>query len=205
MREHGIRARHKQRYKVTTDSTHHLPMAANLLNRDFTPSAPNQTWTSDMTYLWTDEGWLYLAIVRDLFTHEVVGWSLSPRMTADIVIDTLTMAWFRRKPAVGLMHHSDRGSQYASQPFQRKLKVYGMKGCMSRKGNCGDNAPTESWLNSFKNERVQGLRDKLVYLVYLVCLVEPDWSIDQRNQMNTTHHVNEIRPVARFPQVSRAF
>ena len=158
MREHGIRARHKRRYKVTTDSKHNLPVAANLLNRDFTPSAPNQTWTSDITYLWTDEGWLYLAIVLDLFNREVVGWSLHPRMTADIVIDALTMAWFRRKPAVGLMHHLDRGSQYASQPFQSKLKVYGMKGSMSRKGNCWDNAPTESWFNSFKNERVHGLR-----------------------------------------------
>ena len=114
MREYGIRARHKRRYKVTTDSTHHLPVAANLLNRDFTPSAPNQTWTSDITYLWTDEGWLYLAIVLDLFNREVVGWSLKPRMTADIVTDALTMAWFRRKPAVGLLHHSDRSSQYAS-------------------------------------------------------------------------------------------
>ena len=158
MREHGIRARHKRRYKVTTDSKHNLPVAANRLKRDFTPSAPNQTWTSDITYLWTDEGWLYLAIVLDLFNREVVGWSLQPRMTADIVIDALTMAWFRRKPAVGLMHHSDRGSQYASQPFQSKLKVYGMKGSMSRKGNCWDNAPTESWFNSFKNERVHGLR-----------------------------------------------
>ena len=157
-REHGIRARHKRRYKVTTDSTHNLPVAANRLNRNFTPSAPNQTWTSDMTYLWTDEGWLYLAIVLDLFNREVVGWSLQPRMTADIVTDALTMAWFRRKPAVGLMHHSDRGSQYASQPFQHKLREYGMICSMSRKGNCWDNAPTESWFNSFKNERVHGLR-----------------------------------------------
>ena len=158
MRQHGIRARHKRRYKATTDSKHHLPVAANLLNRDFTPSAPNQTWTSDMTYLWTDEGWLYLAIVLDLFNREVVGWSLQPRMTADIVTDALTMAWFRRKPAVGLMHHSDRGSQYASQPFQHKLREYGMICSMSRKGNCWDHAPTESWFNSFKNERVHGIR-----------------------------------------------
>ena len=158
MREHGIRARHKRRYQVTTDSKHHLPVAANVLNRDFTPSAPNQTWTSDITYLWTDEGWLYLAIVLDLFNREVVGWSLKPRMTADIVTDALTMAWFRRKPAVGLMHHSDRGSQYASQPFQHKLREYGMICSMSRKGNCWDHAPTESWFNSFKNERVHGIR-----------------------------------------------
>ena len=114
MREHGIRARHKRRYKTTTDSKRHLQVAPNRLNRDFTPSAPNRIWTSDITYLWTDEGWLYLAIVLDLFNREVVGWSLKPRMTVDIVTDALTMAWFRRKPAVGLLHHSDRSSQYAS-------------------------------------------------------------------------------------------
>jgi len=158
MREHGIRARHKRKFKVTTDSKHKLPIAPNLLDRNFTPSAPNQVWTSDITYLWTDEGWLYLAIVLDLFNREVVGWSLKPRMTADIVTDALTMAWFRRKPAPGVLHHSDRGSQYASGDFQDKLSEYGMTCSMSRKGNCWDNAPTESWFNSFKNERVHGWR-----------------------------------------------
>ena len=158
MREHGIRARHKRKFKVTTDSKHKLPIAPNLLDRNFTPSAPNQVWTSDITYLWTDEGWLYLAIVLDLFNREVVGWSLKPRMTADIVTDALTMAWFRRKPAPGVLHHSDRGSQYASVDFQDKLSEYGMTCSMSRKGNCWDNAPTESWFNSFKNERVHGWR-----------------------------------------------
>jgi transposase InsO family protein len=153
MRENGIHARHKRRYKVTTDSTHGLPVADNLLDRNFTPTAPNQVWTSDITYLWTDEGWLspkgtsfgaYLAIVLDLFNREVVGWSLKPRMTADIVTDALTMAWFRKHPAPGLLHHSDRGSQYASHAFQDRLKEYGMVCSMSRKGNCWDNAPTES-------------------------------------------------------------
>ena len=158
MREHGIRARHKRRFKVTTDSKHNLPVAPNLLDRNFTPAAPNHVWTSDITYLWTDEGWLYLAIVLDLFNREVVGWSLKPRMTADIVTDALTMAWFRRKPAPGVLHHSDRGSQYASHAFQEKLTEYGMTCSMSRKGNCWDNAPTESWFNSFKNERVHGWR-----------------------------------------------
>ena len=158
MRENGIRARHKRRYKATTDSKHGLPVADNLLDRNFTPSAPNQVWTSDITYLWTDEGWLYLAVVLDLFNREVVGWSLKPRMTADIVTDALTMAWFRKRPAPGLIHHSDRGSQYASQAFQTKLGEYGMQCSMSRKGNCWDNAPTESWFNSFKNERVFGER-----------------------------------------------
>jgi len=158
MREHGIHARHKRRFKVTTDSKHGLPVADNLLDRNFTPPAPNQVWTSDITYLWTDEGWLYLAIVLDLFNREVVGWSLKPRMTADIVTDALTMAWFRRKPAPDVLHHSDRGSQYASRAFQDKLREYGMTCSMSRKGNCWDNAPTESWFNSFKNERVHGWR-----------------------------------------------
>ena len=158
MREHGIHARHKRRYKVTTDSKHGLPVAENLLARNFTPTAPNQVWTSDITYLWTDEGWLYLAIVLDLFNREVVGWSLKSHMTSDIVRDALTMAWFRKRPAPGLMHHSDRGSQYASHVFQDRLKAYGMTCSMSRKGNCWDNAPTESWFNSFKNERVHGIR-----------------------------------------------
>ena len=158
MREHGIHARHKRRYKVTTDSKHGLPVAENLLARNFTPKAPNRVWKSDITYLWTDEGWLYLAIVLDLFNREVVGWSLKSHMTSDIVRDALTMAWFRKRPAPGLMHHSDRGSQYASHVFQDRLKAYGMTCSMSRKGNCWDNAPTESWFNSFKNERVHGVR-----------------------------------------------
>ena len=178
MQENDIRARHKRRYQVTTDSKHNLPIAANLPDRNFNPSAPNQVWTSDITYLWTDEGWLYLmkqlaiplgwqktptkwlvmAIVLDLFSREVVGWSLKPRMTADIVTDALTMAWLRKKPAAGLMHHSDRGSQYASHAFRGRLREYGMVCSMSRKGNCWGNAPTESWFNSFKNERVHGVR-----------------------------------------------
>lgn len=158
MRENGIRARHKRRYKATTDSKHALPVASNVLDRNFTPSAPNQTWTADLTYIWTTEGWLYLAIVLDLFNREIVGWSIKPRMTADIVIDALTMAWFRRKPGPGLIHHSDRGSQYASHAFQDKLTEYGMICSMSRKGNCWDNATSESFFNSLKNERVHGTR-----------------------------------------------
>jgi transposase InsO family protein len=158
MRDNGIHARHKRRHKMTTDSKHGLPVSENLLARNFTLTAPNQVGTSDMTYLWTDEGWLYLAIVLDLFNREIVGWSLKPRMTTDIVTDALTMAWFRKRPASGLLHHSDRGSQYASHAFQDKLKAYGMICSMSRKGNCWDNAPTESGFNSFKNERVHGVR-----------------------------------------------
>ena len=113
-----------------------LPVAPNLLARDFALAAPNQAWTADMNYIWTDEGWRYLAVVLDLFNREVVGWSIQPRMMADIVIDALTMAWFRKKPAPGLIHHSDRGSQYASHALQTRLEAYGMIASMSRKANC---------------------------------------------------------------------
>ncbi len=128
MHENNIRARHKRRYRVTTDSRHGLPVAPNRLKRDFAPAAPNPIWTSDSTYLGTDDGWLYLAIVLDLFNREVVGWSLKPAMTAELVTDAVTMAWFRRRrrPGLGVVVHSDRDSQYASSSFESKLAAYGM-------------------------------------------------------------------------------
>ena len=158
MREHGIRARHKRRWKATTDSKHDLPVAPNLVARDFAPARPNERWGADITYIATDEGWLYLAIVLDFFNREIVGWALKDRLTADLATDALTMAWFRRRPSAGLIHHSDRGVQYASGAFQAKLGEYAMRCSMSRKGNCWDNAPTESFFNSLKNERVHGSR-----------------------------------------------
>ena len=158
MRSHGIRARHKRRWKATTDSRHDLPVAPNVVARDFSPPEPNQTWGADITYIATDEGWLYLAIVLDFFNREIVGWALKDRLTADLATDALTMAWFRRRPSAGLIHHSDRGVQYASGAFQAKLADYGMRCSMSRKGNCWDNAPTESFFNSLKNERIHGSR-----------------------------------------------
>ena len=156
MRENGIRARHKRRFKATTDSKHSLPVSANVLDRQFSPEAPDQVWTGDITYIATAEGWLYLAVVLDLFNREVIGWSIKPRMTTDLVLDALSMAWFRRRPEPGVLFHSDRGSQYASRAYQERLDAYGMNGSMSRKGNCWDNAPTESFFNSLKNERVHG-------------------------------------------------
>ena len=158
MRENGIRARHKRRFKATTDSRHSMPVADNLLARNFTPAAPNQVWTGDITYIQTGEGWLYLAIVLDLFNREIVGWSIKPRMTADIVTDALTMAWFRRKPGEGVIFHSDRGSQYADHAMSAKLTEYGMTASMSRKGNCWDNAPTESFWGHLKVACVLGQR-----------------------------------------------
>ena len=119
-------------------------MVSNLSERDFSTVLPNQVWTTDITYLATDEGWLYLTVMLDLFSRQVVGWSIQPRMTQQFVVDALRMAWFRRRPAAGLVVHSDRGSQYCGHLFQSALKGYGMKSLMSRKGDCWDNAPTES-------------------------------------------------------------
>ena len=151
---HGIKARGKRKFKATTDSNHKLPVAENLLNREFNPPAPDSVWASDITYVATDEGWLYLAVIIDLFSRQVVGWSMKPHMKRDLVIDALHMAWFRRQPAAGLIFHSDRGSQYCSADFQRALSDYRMRSSMSRKGNCWDNAPTESLWGSLKAGRL---------------------------------------------------
>ncbi len=152
MKAHGIKARGKRKFVVTTDSKHSLPVAENLLARDFTPSEPDRVWSSDITYIATDEGWLYLACVIDLFSRQVVGWS----MQTSLVTDALRMAWFRRHPGTGLIFHSDRGSQYCSGSFQAALASYGMRSSMSRKGNCWDNAPTESLWGSLKVGRLYG-------------------------------------------------
>lgn len=158
MRENGLRGRHKRRYKATTDSKHALPVAPNRLDQNFATDHPDQVWTADITFIPTGEGWLYLAVVLDLYTRQVVGWAMRERMTKDLVIDALRMAWFRRRPPSGVIHHSDRGSQYCSHDFQKQLTDYGMLASMSRKGNCWDNAPSESFFNSLKNERVHGAR-----------------------------------------------
>ena len=158
MKHHGIRARGKKKFVITTDSKHHLPIAQNLLARNFKPAAPNQVWSSDITTIATDEGWLYLTGVIDLFSRQVVGWSMTDHMHASSVTDALRMAWFRRRPEPGLVFHSDRGSQYCSDEFQTALKAYGMKSSMSRKGNCWDNAPTESLWGRLKVGRLHGRR-----------------------------------------------
>jgi len=158
MRENGLRGRHKRRFKATTDSKHTLPVAPNRLEQNFVTERPDQAWTADITYIATAEGWLYLAIVLDLYTRQIVGWAMRERMTKDLVIDALRMAWFRRRPAPGLIHHSDRGSQYCSHEFHKQLVAYEMLASMSRKGNCWDNATSESFFNSLKNERVHGSR-----------------------------------------------
>ena len=158
MQLHGVKARAKRKFKATTDSNHGLPVAENLLQRDFAPLAPDQVWSSDITYIATDEGWLYLTVVMDLFSRQVVGWSMKPHMRSELVLDALRMAWFRRQPEAGLIFHSDRGSQYCSQDFCDVLQVYGMRASMSRKGNCWDNAVTESLWGSLKVARLHGRR-----------------------------------------------
>lgn len=156
MKLHGIQAKTKRKFKATTDSAHDLPVAPNLIARDFSPPAPDCVYTTDITYLATEEGWLYLTVMLDLFSRRVVGWAIGPRMTSSLVTDALRMAWFRRRPKPGLIVHSDRGSQYCSKAFQKTLKAYGMKSSMSRKADCWDNAPTESLWGSLKRARVQG-------------------------------------------------
>ena len=158
MKEHGIKARGKRKFVATTDSKHNLPIVPNLLNRNFQPSAPDCVWASDITYIQTDAGWLYLAVVLDLYSRQVVGWSMQPHMQTSLVSDALRMAWFRRRPEPGLIFHSDRGSQYCSHAFQQALAEYGMQSSMSRKGNCWDNAPTESLWGSLKVGRLYGMR-----------------------------------------------
>jgi transposase InsO family protein len=158
MKPHGIKARGKKRYVVTTDSRHNLPIAPNLLERNFQPEQPNAVWTGDITYIPTDEGWLYLAAVIDLHSRHVIGWSMASHMQTSLVADALRMAWFRRHPEPGLIFHSDRGSQYCSHEFQAVLTGYGMRSSMSRKGNCWDNAPTESLWGSLKVGRLHGMR-----------------------------------------------
>ena len=158
MKLHGIKARGKRTFKATTDSNHKLPVAENLLNREFTPAAPDRVWSSDITYVATDEGWLYLVVVIDLFSRQAVGWSMKPHMLRELVIAALRMAWFRRRPEPGVIFHSDRGSQYCSAEFQKALTGYGMRSSMSRQGNCWDNAPTESLWGSLKVGRLHGCR-----------------------------------------------
>jgi putative transposase len=158
MQQHGIRARCKRKFVVTTDSKHKLPIAANLVGRNFSAEQPNQVWTTDITYIQTDEGWVYLAAMIDLHSRKVVGWSMQAHMQASLVTDALRMGYFRRKPAPGLIVHSDRGSQYCGHEFQSALKGYGMQSSMSRKGDCWDNAPTESLWGHLKVARLHGKR-----------------------------------------------
>lgn len=158
LQRQGLRAKAARKFKATTQSKHNLPVADNLLKQDFTASQPNQKWAGDMTYLWTNEGWYYLAVVLDLYSRKVIGWAMSERMTARLVCDALTMALFRRKHPKGVIVHTDRGSQYCSHDYQTLLRDHGLICSMSAKGCCYDNACSESFFHSLKVEAIHGER-----------------------------------------------
>lgn len=157
-RAEGLRCRQKCKFIATTDSRHKLPVAPNVLDRQFTTTAPNQVWVTDITYIPTDEGWLYLAGVKDLFNGELVGYAMQANMTQELVMTALFRATSTRRPPPGLIHHSDRGSQYCARAYQQLLQQFGMQASMSRKGNCWDNAPMESCWGSLKTELIHHRR-----------------------------------------------
>jgi transposase InsO family protein len=158
MAELGLRSRRKRRFKATTDSKHTLPVADNVLDRHFEVDAPDVAWVTDITYVWTDEGWLYLAAVLDLFSRRVVGHAMSERIDRALALEALRGAVGRRAPDAGLLHHSDRGSQYASGDYQDALRESGVVCSMSRKGNCWDNAVAESFFATLKTECIYARR-----------------------------------------------
>jgi transposase InsO family protein len=158
MRQAGIRAKTVRKWRATTDSPHAGPVAANTLARQFTVAQPNCVWVSDLTYVWTAEGWLYLAVVLDLYSRAVIGWEMGARLTGALVQGALQMALQHRRPTPGLLHHSDRGSQYAATVYQRVLATHGITVSMSRRGNCWDNACVESFFGTLKRELIHHRR-----------------------------------------------
>ncbi len=154
MKVYGIWGRSKRKFKATTNSKHSLPVAPNLLKRDFSAQRPDQVWASDITYIRTEEGWLYLSVVMDLYSRRIVGWAMRDRLTQELALDALQMALKSRRPVPGLIHHSDRGSQYAGHAYQKLLSCHGIRPSMSRKGDCYDNAVVESFFGSLKSEWV---------------------------------------------------
>ena len=154
MRKNKIKAKTKKRFKITTNSKHNHPIAPNLLNQDFTAQHPNQIWVSDITYIWTREGWLYLAVILDLFSRRIVGWAMSNRLGQELVLNAFQQALWRRKPGYGIIFHSDQGVQYACKAFRNLLKEHRFIQSMSGRGNCYDNAVVESFFHTLKTELV---------------------------------------------------
>jgi transposase InsO family protein len=154
MRQAGLRAKTVKKWRATTQSQHRFPVAANTLDRQFMVESPNRVWAGDLTYVWTTEGWLYLAVILDLYSRRVIGWAMGHRLTVDLAERALIMALANRRPRAGLLHHSDRGSQYAATSYQQLLATHGVTVSMSRKGNCWDNACIESFFGTLKRELV---------------------------------------------------
>lgn len=158
MREAGVECRQRRRFRATTLSDHRRPVAPNLLKRDFSASRPNEVWLADISAVWTLEGWVYLAAVLDVYDRQIVGWAMAEHMRSDLTLRALEMAIGRRRPEPGLIHHSDRGSQYASAEYQELLRRHGLTQSMSRKGDCWDNAPMERFFGTLKSEWTGGQR-----------------------------------------------
>jgi len=205
MKKLGLVVKPKRRYKATTDSKHQLPVAENVLNRGFSPEAPNQAWGTDITYLWTQEGWIYLAVVIDLYSRRVVGWSMDRRMKKALVIRALMMAINLRKPPPGLIHHSDRGSQYASHAYQKLLRQHRMVASMSRKGNCWDNAPVERFFSSLKREwtgdrlyrtRQEAIADVREYVAVYYNSKRLHSTLGYRTPMNYEKDLNKVSGIS---------
>jgi transposase InsO family protein len=205
MIEANVQVRFKKRFKATTNSKHKHPVFDNLLQRQFDVAQKDQVYVSDITYIWTQEGWLYLAVVIDLYSRKVVGWSMSSRMKAQLVCDALRMAIWQRRPEAGLIHHSDRGVQYASLEFRRLLEANQFRGSMSRKGDCWDNSVAESFFGSLKQERVQwrnyqtrheAQQDVLEY----ICMFYNSWRLhsylDYKSPNQYEEQMTELKKVA---------
>ena len=193
MKRQNLRAKAARKYQATTNSKHSLPVAPNLLQQDFSAEAPNQKWASDITYLWTAEGWLYLAVIIDLFSRLVVGWALAERMTADLVCQALQMALWRRKMPKGVILHSDRGSQYCSTAYQSLMMQHQLVCSMSAKGNCYDNACAERFFHTMKVEAIHGerfaTREEMRHTVFEY--IEVDYNRIRRHSAN-----DRISPMA---------
>jgi transposase InsO family protein len=192
MRENGLYARRRRRFRKTTDSLHAQPIAPNVLERDFAASAPNEVWVTDVTYVWTAEGWLYLAAIIDLFARRVVGWAASDTNDTKLALAALAMATARRRPARGLVHHSDRGSPYASEEYRRALTRLGIIASMSRKGDCWDNAVAESFFATIKAELI----DEEAYSTRADALTSIGDYIDSFYNVERRHsHLNYVSPI----------
>jgi putative transposase len=183
MRRQNLVPKAARKFKVTTDSRHKLPVAPNLLQQDFRASSVNQKWVGDITYLLTSEGWLYLAVVLDLYSRQVIGWSMSSRMTAQLTCDALKMALLKRGSPQRVIFHSDRGSQYCSAAYRELMQKHGVQQSMSRKGNCWDNACAESFFHSLKIESIQGeaLMDKKTMRQTVFEYIEIDYNKKRRH------------------------
>jgi len=183
MKQAHLEGRKRRRFRKTTDSNHRLPIAPNLLQRNFTATAPNQAWVTDITFLWTEQGWLYLAAILDLFSRRVVGWATSPNVDRHLALAALRAALQERRPSEGLVHHSDRGSTYASGDYRSALEERGIECSMSRKGDCWDNAVAESFFASLKREveQIEALQSHAHANVILADYIDKFYNLQRRH------------------------